>query len=50
VWLVPVSSVGKERSFFPLERGRNSLPQEPRFRHQVVNVAERFRERRYREL
>ena len=50
VWLVPVSSLGKERLFFPAESSGNPLAQEAGFRHQVVNVAERFRKRRHRGL
>jgi hypothetical protein len=50
VWLVPVSSLGKEWGFFPVQGCVNALPQESRFRHQVVNMAEGFRERRHREL
>jgi hypothetical protein len=50
VWLIPVSSLGKERLFFPAESGGNPLTQEAGFRHQVVNVAQGFREGRHREL
>jgi hypothetical protein len=45
-----MSSLGKKRGFLPAQGGGNSLPQEPRLRHQVVNVAEGFGEWRHHDL